>query len=270
MKQNTQLSSKFINFKIVHELKRRIRVVAPCIRKDQERSYILEILLSKREAIEAVRIVPGIAAIIIRFDPAQLPKANLFTLLDAVLGNIGTKSRDEIHEMEHRKVDLSVPEKDLNFAIGGMSCSSCALFLEMVLNRDPNISKASVNFATQTALVRTRLSKQELFSLIKSHSYETFSIDTILQRKLLIYRETNKITIAKKEFIMAGLLSLPVIIIGLTRPQSRPLRLLQAFLTTPVVFRSGKPFFTKAIKLAKERTASMDTLIALGVGTAYA
>jgi Cu+-exporting ATPase len=52
-------------------------------------------------------------------------------------------------------------------------------------------------------------------------------------------------------------------------PASRWLHWLQFVLTTPVVFWSGGTFFAKAWRLAKQRTANMDTLIALGVGSAY-
>ncbi len=43
----------------------------------------------------------------------------------------------------------------------------------------------------------------------------------------------------------------------------------QFILTTPVVFGTGRQFFTKAWLLAKQKAANMDTLIALGVGSAY-
>lgn len=44
---------------------------------------------------------------------------------------------------------------------------------------------------------------------------------------------------------------------------------LQFALTTPIVFAAGSSFFTKAWKLAKMGTANMDSLIAIGVGSAY-
>lgn len=50
---------------------------------------------------------------------------------------------------------------------------------------------------------------------------------------------------------------------------SRWLHWLQFLLATPVVFGSGKPFFVKAMRLARHRAANTDTLIALGVGSAY-
>ena len=76
------------NGQLVHRLSRRIRVVAPALIKEQERCYILEILLRKHPAIKDVRIVPEIGSLVIQYDPANLPEARLRATLDAILGNL--------------------------------------------------------------------------------------------------------------------------------------------------------------------------------------
>jgi P-type Cu+ transporter len=63
----------FKHFTLVHHTKRRVRIIAPSLYKDQERAYVLEILLCKREGIETVKIVPAIASVTIHFDPEYLP-----------------------------------------------------------------------------------------------------------------------------------------------------------------------------------------------------
>ncbi|MGR9117587.1 MAG: cation transporter [Gammaproteobacteria bacterium] len=198
MSQQTAPSSSFKQFKIAHQLKRRIRIVAPCLRNDPERAYILQILLLKRNAIEQVRVVPAIASVTIQFDPEQLPKANLLQLLDAVLANVGLKPKTTLKVLAPQKTDSSVPVQKFNFAIEGMSCSSCALFLEMMLKRDPNISKVSVNFLTETANVSGRLSKKAVFELIDKHGYKAVSIDTLTERKQLFEKERQQRLRAKK------------------------------------------------------------------------
>ncbi|MGZ8144107.1 MAG: copper-translocating P-type ATPase, partial [Methylosarcina sp.] len=75
---------------------------------------------------------------------------------------------------------------------------------------------------------------------------------------------------ARRRFLWSAIMSAPVIAVAMTMTASRPLHWLQFLLTTPVVFGSGRPFFVKAWKLAQHRAANMDTLIALGVGSAYA
>ncbi|MGR9117588.1 MAG: heavy metal translocating P-type ATPase [Gammaproteobacteria bacterium] len=51
--------------------------------------------------------------------------------------------------------------------------------------------------------------------------------------------------------------------------RSRSLLVLQALLAAPVVFWSGGGFFKKAFLPARQGSANMDTLIALGAGTSY-
>ena len=114
------------NFSLVHQLKRRIRIVSPVLTKDIERCYILEILLKKRPEIKRIRTVFSLGSVVIDFDPSHLPKKNLLILLDAVLGNIAQKERN-LAEKNKKKFDAGVQEVDL--AIVGMSCASCALLI---------------------------------------------------------------------------------------------------------------------------------------------
>lgn len=80
---------------LVHALKRRVRIIAPVLQKAPERAYILEILLKKRDGILAVRTVPDIASVTINFDPQKFPKANLLKLLDALLANLGQRTKSD-------------------------------------------------------------------------------------------------------------------------------------------------------------------------------
>jgi P-type Cu+ transporter len=254
------------NFQLVHQLKRRIRIMSPVLKSDQERGYILEILLKKRPEIKKVRSVYALGSVVIEFDPTHLPKKNLLILLDAVLANIARKQADQ-HKQEKKVFDGPVHEVDL--AVEGMTCASCALLIEMVLKRDPGIKQASVNFGTSTLTVHGQLAKNEVSAKVASLGYKTYAMDTLSQRKYLIEKEQQRIVMAKRRFIWSGTLSFPVVVIGMSMPASRWLHWLQFALTTPVVFWSGGTFFEKAWRLAKQRTANMDTLIALGVGSAY-
>ena len=254
------------NFQLVHQLTRRIRIISPVLKNDQERGYIFEILLKKRPEIKKIRSVFALGSVVIEFDPTRLPEKNLLILLDAVLGNIARKKADQ-HKEQKKTFDGPVQEVDL--AVEGMTCASCALLIEMVLKRDPRIKQASVNFGTSTLTVHGQLGKDEVDAKVATLGYKTYAMDTLTQRKSLIEKEHQRIAMAKRRFIWSGILSLPVVVVGMSMPTSRWLHWLQFALTTPVVFWSGGTFFTKAWRLAKQRTANMDSLIALGVGSAY-
>jgi Cu+-exporting ATPase len=254
------------NFELVHQLTRRIRIMSPILKNDQERGYIFEILLKKRPEIKKVRSVYALGSAVIEFDPAGLPKKNLLILLDAVLGNIARKKTDQ---GKQQKKIFNGPIQEVDLAVEGMTCASCALLIEMVLKRDPRIKQASVNFGTSTLTVYGQLAKDDVSAKVATLGYNTYAMDTLSQRKNLIEKEQQRIVMSRRRFIWSGILSFPVVVVGMSMPTSRWLHWLQFALTTPVVFWSGGTFFAKAWRLAKQRTANMDTLIALGVGSAY-
>lgn len=256
----------FKHFQLQHQLKNRIRIVTPVLKKDPERGYIFEILLKKRPEITSVRSVFEIGSVAIEFDGSRLPKKNLLIMLDAVLGNIAQKQPTL---KKDRKKRFEGPVQDIDLAVEGMSCASCALLIEMVLNRDERVKTASVNFATQTVNVQGQLSKNDVVEQIEKLGYSAVLVDTLSQRRRLIEKEQQRIDSARRRFVWAGLLTVPVVGVAMTMKVSRWMHWFQFLLTTPVVFGTGSQFFGKAYRLAKQRAANMDTLIALGVGSAY-
>ena len=258
--------STFKHFDLIHQLKRRIRIISPVLKKDQERCYILEILLKKRKEVKRVRSTPDIGSVVIEFDSSSLPTKNLLILLDTVLQNIAQKKQAERYQ---KKAKFTGKTQEVDLAIQGMGCASCALLVEMVLNKDPDVKSANVNFATETITVHGRLDRQQISDKIALFGYDSMPMDTLSQRKNVILKEQHRIHHAKRLFLWSGLLSLPVISLGMSMNKSPLSHWLQFILSTPVVFGAGKQFFIKAWQLAKQKAANMDTLIALGVGSAY-
>ncbi|QPK63237.1 copper-translocating P-type ATPase [Methylomonas sp. LL1] len=254
------------HFTIQHQLTNRVRIITPVLKDDPERGYILEILLKKRPEISVVRSVFGIGSVVVEFDSSRLPKKNLLIMLDAVLGNIAQKQPTV---KNNKKKQFEGPVQDIDLAVEGMSCASCALLIEMVLNRDERVKTASVNFATQTVNVQGQLSKADVVHQIEKLGYSALMVDTLSQRKKLIEKEHHRIDAARRRFVWAGLLTIPVVGVAMAMNTSRWAHWLQFALTTQVVFGTGSQFFGKAYRLAKQRAANMDTLIALGVGSAY-
>ena len=254
------------NFHVVHALRRRVRIIAPALHKDPERAYILEILLRKRPEIKRVRAVPAIGSIVIYFDPKRLPRSNLLLMLDRILENIGQRDLQANTTPVEQSSEL---QQTHSLAIEGMTCASCALLIEMTIERDPRVRSALINFASETASVKGALSREDLFENISQLGYTPRPMDTLAQRRLLIERERVRLEASKRRALWAGLLSLPVMVIGMAMPRWRFLHWVEFLFTTPVVLWAGRPFFEKAWKLAKQRATNMDTLIALGTGSAY-
>ncbi|MFM8331029.1 MAG: heavy metal translocating P-type ATPase, partial [Candidatus Methylumidiphilus sp.] len=253
---------------LAHQTRRRVRIVAPSLRKQAERAYLYEILLRKHPAIRHIQLTAELGSVAVWFDPAALPLPKLLALLDAVLGNLGTAAPFQKANASAEE-DSSQPERDFNLALDGMTCASCALLIEMVLKRDPRVVEAKVNFATETATVRARLDREALYGKLAGIGYRAQALDSLAQRRLQLERENQRIAIAWKRFWWAGLLSAPAILIGMFATHTPLVGVVELLLTAPVVLWSGRPFFEKAAKLAGQGAANMDTLVAMGVGSAF-
>ena len=255
------------HFHIEHRLRRRIRLSVPSLRHDPERLYALEILLRKRAAIPSVRVIPELGGMVIHYHPNQLPESNLCALLDAVIPNLGAvKNRGTINS-DH--LPRSGKDREIHFAVEGISCASCALLIELVLKRDPRVQRATVNMASESGLVYGVIPQEEVYEIVNGLGYKALPLDTVSQRKWLMEREEQRLNESRRRAIIAAVLSVPVTIIAMAEWKGAFWRWAQLILSTPIVFWSGKPFLTKAIKLAKQRSANMDSLIVLGVGAAY-
>jgi Cu+-exporting ATPase len=258
------------HFQLVHALKNRIRLIVPGLAQDYERSYLLAILLRKHQGILTVRTVPEIGSVAVYFNPKRLPKPKLLTLLDTLISNLGQPSAQPKQALRV-VADTRLPLRDFNLAIEGMSCASCALLIEVRLKRDPRIKAASVNFATATAAVRGHLAKADLFAQISSLGYRAYAADTLTQRKLLSAHEKERLAQAKGRAVWGNVLNLPSIILAVAGvSHSRWLHWFEFGTTVPIALWASWPLFAKAWRLfSKHRSASMDTLVALGVGLAY-
>jgi len=168
---------KYNHFFIMGQQEREIDVTAPCLYNDEERAAILNIILLKREAIEEVLVDPVSNSVMIRFDSVALPPEALLRLLDVVLANFSEKPRSHIVKLRDGDVLHKGLKKDFSFFVEGMSCASCALYIEMVLHREPNVLDASVDYTTGKGYVSAYLSKNEIYAIIENHGYKAYEED---------------------------------------------------------------------------------------------
>lgn len=166
---------KYNHFFIMGQQEREIDVTAPCLYNDEERAEILNIILLKREAIEEVLVDPITNSVLIRFDSLALPPEALLRLLDVVLANFSEKPRSHIAKLGGKGRERKGLESEIVFFVEGMSCASCALYLEMVLRRDLWVDSASIDFSTKKGVVIGCLKKEEIFAIIEAHGYKAFS-----------------------------------------------------------------------------------------------
>jgi Cu+-exporting ATPase len=160
--------------------------------------------------------------------------------------------------------------KKEDFTINGMHCASCASLISRGLSKMPGVKAANVNYAAARAQVEYdggQVSQQQLLGRIKSLGYSAqASFDVEREKK----ERQDEIAELKLKLIFGALLSIPAIALGMFL-MDFPYRLWLLFmLATPVQFVVGWGFFQGAFAAARNRAASMDTLIAVGTSAAYA
>ena len=159
-----------------------------------------------------------------------------------------------------------------NFPVTGLSCASCALTVEKTLKAEAGVVDASVNYASGIANVEyipSLADKNHFKTAVQSAGYNLIirknaDLNDIEKERSGSYNKLRRRTI----FAMA--FSIPVIVIEMILPSFTMENYIMWLLATPVVFIFGGAFFRNAWKLARRRTANMDTLVALSTGIAYA
>ncbi len=159
--------------------------------------------------------------------------------------------------------------KRIELAVGGMHCASCSNLISRALTKTSGVKSANVNYAAAKAFVEfdeTQIDENALVEIIKSKGYDA-SIGADPEReRALREKEIADLTTL---FIFGAVLSFPALIIGMFF-MDMPYRMLVLFLlSTPVQFIVGKNFYLGAWSALKNKTASMDTLIAVGTSAAY-
>ncbi|HET6361387.1 MAG TPA: heavy metal translocating P-type ATPase [Gemmatimonadota bacterium] len=184
-----------------------------------------------------------------------------------------------------RDIGYRVREREVELAIEGMHCASCVQKIERELAAQPGVLAASVNFAAETARVRTvpgAVAPENLVAAIERAGYAGREIGDASRAEA--EREASRsaeLASLRRRWLVAFALWLPF---GVFEMAPHLLMLaglpvhgwpilppwLQLVLATPILAFSGRHFFVGAWKGLRHRSADMNTLVATGTGAAYA
>ncbi|MCS2169726.1 copper-exporting P-type ATPase CopA [Scandinavium sp. TWS1a] len=160
--------------------------------------------------------------------------------------------------------------------INGMSCASCVSRVQNALAAVPGVTQARVNLAERTALVMGSAAATDLVQAVEKAGYGAEAIEDDLKRR---ERQQETAVATMKRFrwqaIVALLVGVPVMVWGMigdnmmVTDANRSLWLAIGLVTLGVMVFAGGHFYSSAWKSLKNRTATMDTLVALGTGVAW-
>ncbi len=201
----------------------------------------------------------------VSFDPGE---AELQELIGAVEG-----------------IGYRVPSAVTEVAVRGMHCAACVSRAERVLEMDPGVLSAEVSLATESAQLRFVPGLLELDSLAEAVERAGFRLEDESGedfeeslRKREREREEEYSGLLRK-FWVGVLLGTPVAVIGhahlipglqgLEHGTMRALWFASCLMSIPIMAYVGSRFFTGAWSAFKHREATMDTLVALGTGSAW-
>jgi Cu+-exporting ATPase len=178
-----------------------------------------------------------------------------------------------------------VPVGTTEIAVSGMHCAACVSRVERVVGRGVGVLDAEVSLATESAQIRFvpgLLDLPELGGAVQKAGFELdLSSGEEFEATLLRREEERKAEYRDllKRFWVGVVLGVPVAVIGhahflpglrgLDHGTMRTLWILSGILTIPIMTYVGRRFFVGAWAAFKQRDATMDTLVALGTGSAW-
>ena len=170
----------------------------------------------------------------------------------------------------------------LHLRVKGMGCAACAIRVNQVLSSVAGVGESSVSFGAEQATVfydPQKTSLEKIQDAIDAAGYSVAPVEELTQESLnedSLERRLEEDEILK-QVIISGIIS--VVLLGATVqlttgwPLPVPSWLHSPWsglmLVTPVIIFAGRSFFVRGWKAVKNGAADMNTLIALGTGSAY-
>lgn len=169
--------------------------------------------------------------------------------------------------------------KEQELIIEGAGCASCVSKIENALKSVDGVIDASMNFAARTVTVSGAANAESLIGAIEGVGYNARTLENTSDDEQLEEKEKADWAYYKKlmrETWIALALGLPLMAyalitgeVNVNTDNERMAWLIIGILTGGVLYVSGKHFFVGAWKSFLNHSANMDTLIALGTGTAW-
>lgn len=174
--------------------------------------------------------------------------------------------------------DADATSAELQLSISGATCASCVRTIENALSSVPGVENASMNLADHSAHVQGNVDPQALIDAVEAVGYGAREVeddeDVDAQRDA---EEAKHYRHLMRDMIVALGLGVPLMAWGvlggsmmvMPGTTSQWAWLVIGLLTLAVLVGAGRRFFVGAWKAFLHHNANMDTLIAVGTGTAW-
>jgi Cu+-exporting ATPase len=167
-------------------------------------------------------------------------------------------------------------EESISFPVTGMTCAACQARVQRALASEPGVIDASVNLVTKSAAVRydpATVSPPRLIDAVRATGYEAqlpaadeSAARTMSKREDAEEREARDLGIKAAVSVVAGILSMGISMLLMGNAIANYGLL---GLTTAILAWAGRDIYRRAWKAVRHRSADMNTLVALGTGSAF-
>lgn len=187
--------------------------------------------------------------------------------------------KTSMHTLEEKITSLGygTVKETVELQLVGMTCAACANRIEKGLNKVPGVSKATVNFALETARVEYDPGEANVQDLINKVAQLGYQAKLKGEEKQEDHRK-KEIQKQERKFLFSVILSFPLLWAMVSHftftswiwlPDLFMNPWFQLALATPVQFIIGGHFYVGAFKALRNKSANMDVLVALGTSAAY-
>ncbi|SEI63712.1 Cu+-exporting ATPase [Allopseudospirillum japonicum] len=171
-----------------------------------------------------------------------------------------------------------VPSNTQKFALRGLRCAACVAKVEQALEQLDGVTQIQIHLGNRTAVIEGEVPAEAIQTQIAHLGFQATPLDTQAQEEAFRAQEASAhrhhlyITLyALGQGVVLMALMLMGLLPELTQAHwpSQSLWLGIALLSLSVIWLSGKHFYRGAWFALRQGYASMDTLIALGTGSAW-
>lgn len=194
-------------------------------------------------------------------------------------GGDKTSTANEAVDTKTQTRQVSSEAGEIQLNIQGASCASCVTKIETALKQVAGVTGAEMNFAQRTVLINGNASPSELVRAVEEAGYNATLANADSDEAAIEEKEQADWAYYKKlmrHMVIALSLGVPLMIYGLVTGEmsvntttERIVWLIIGLMTLGVMVFSGRHFYVGAWNSFKNHSANMDTLIALGTGTAW-
>ncbi len=167
-------------------------------------------------------------------------------------------------------------ENSISFPVTGMTCAACQARVQRALSVEPGVIDASVNLVTRSAAVRydpAAVTPRDLIAAVRATGYdaelpvaESSPLSTDTAQEEAEVREARALAIKATASVLAGALAMLFSMLLMGNPIVNYLLLV---LTSWILVWAGREIYRRAWRAIRHRSADMNTLVALGTGSAF-